>query len=314
MAVDPTYSYSADNRKKDAALYTIAESGTIKAANKDTMTQAWVRAKSCYTEFATATAKYGLSSSSEYTTYTAAFQAVSDMLNNGVSYTAVSDSAQGPSWCQGVNYQYLNDVTFLDDTQTDGYKVFPSTCASGDYEGKANTAKIVAHAQKVINGYLAESYPTTLQELADAMAALRAANATATNLYRYDEFFYPLAYGCYLYEPTADNLNDAWKKGQWYLPAQGELERLCNFARWGTAIENAADGANEAHTPIFANANKKIGKATVTFPIGHYYGSTENTAAAVYSIYTNDNNLIARYGKCLQDGVVSPCTAFTFLL
>ena len=314
VAVDPTYSYSADNRKKDAALYTIAESGTIKAANKDTMTQAWVRAKSCYTEFATATAKYGLSSSSEYTSFLSAFQAVSDMLNNGVSYTAVSDNTQGPSWCQGMNYQCLDDKTFLDDTQTDGYKVFPSTCASGDYEGKANTAKIVAHAQKVINGYLAESYPTTLQELADAMAALRAANATATNLYIYDEFFYSLAYGCYLYEPTADNLNDAWKKGQWYLPAQGELERLCNFARWGTAIENAADGANEAHTPIFANANKKIGRETVTFPIGHYYGSTEYSAAAVYSIYTNDNNLIARYGKCLRDGVVSPCTAFTFLL
>lgn len=314
QAANPSYSYSADNRKKDDKLYTIAEGGTILAANKDTMTQAWVRARSCYSEFTSAASSNGLSSSGEYTAFAAAYQSVSDMLNNGESYTATSEETKGPSWCQGFNYYYLDDITYLDDSQTDGYKVLPSTCAAGDYNGKDYTAKIVTHARKVINGYLSESYPTTLQELADAMAALRNANASVTNPWRYEEFYYPAAYGCYLYEPTADTLNAAWQKGNWYLPSEGELTRLYNFYRLGQDIENAADGATEARTPIFANANKRAAKTV--FKMGNYWvvwSSAEGGRGGSWVVGFPSGGVFGWYGKS-DGGSVRPCSAFIFTL
>lgn len=311
---DSSYTYSSDNRAKQDVIYTIAESGTIAKADKDTLTtKGWTRARSCYNDLTSAANSYGIASSDAYTTFKAAFQAVADMLNNGVSYTKVSDERVGPSWLTAWSFHFLGDATFLDDDNEDGYKEFPSTCAAGDFDGKSNTEKIVAQAKTIIGDYLQSSWPTTMQELANAMDALVTANASATNSWRYEEFYYPAAFGCSLYQPNIENLDSMYKKGNWYLPAEGELMRLYNFYRQGVTADKAAAGTNEARTPIIANANSKAGRTVLTFTNDWYWASSENSAWNGWSVYFN-SGLVLNWSTKYHNLYVRPCTAFTFSL
>lgn len=311
---DSSYTYSSDNRAKQDVIYTIAESGTIAKADKDTLTtKGWTRARSCYNDLTSAANSYGIASSDAYTTFKAAFQAVADMLNNGVSYTKVSDERVGPSWLTAWSFLFLGDATFLDDDNEDGYKEFPSTCAAGDFDGKSNTEKIVAQAKTIIGDYLQSSWPTTMQELANAMDALVTANASATNSWRYEEFYYPAAFGCSLYQPNIENLDSMYKKGNWYLPAEGELMRLYNFYRQGVTADKAAAGTNEARTPIIANANSKAGRTVLTFTNDWYWASSENNAWGSWHVNFDSGLVLGWYYKC-NNNYVRPCTAFTFSL
>jgi hypothetical protein len=185
-----------------------------------------------------------------------------------------------------------------------------------DYNGKANTAKIVSHAQRIIGGYLKESRPTTMTELADAMQALIAANSSSSVKDLYDEFYYPAAYGCYLYEPTAKGtVDEAYKSGQWYLPGCGELCRIYNFYRWGTSADNADfEAASEARTPIIANAASKAGKSVMASYGGWCWSSSENSRD--YSWYVSSSGLVNYnpYGVKYYQFIVRPCSAFIFNL
>lgn len=314
QAKDSTYSYSSDNRMEREEIYTIAESGTIAKKDKDTLTYyGWRLARACYNDLTSASNSRNMSTSAEYTAFKAAFQAVADMLNNGVSYTTTSDERKAPSWLNAINYYYLTDVTYLDDNAEDGYKSFPATCGAGDFKGKENTDKIISHANTIIGDYLQGAWPKSMSELADAMAALREANKDATNPWRYEEFYYPAAYGCHLYEPKVDNLDSHYTKGNWYLPAEGELERLYNFYRQGVTAEYASAGVNEARTPIIANANKKCGRTVLTFTNTWYWASSESSAWYSWYVYFDSGYVSGWHLKCL-DGYVRPCTAFTFSL
>lgn len=314
QANDSSYTYSDDNRKEREGLYTIAESGTISKKDKDTLTYyGWRLARICYNDLTSASNSRGLSASSEYTAFKTAFQALADMLNNGVSYTTVSDERLFPSWLNAFNYYYLNDITYLDDNAVDGFKSFPATCSAGDFKGKENTDKIISHANTIIGDYLQGAWPKTMDELADAMAAIRTANKDATNVWRYEEFYYPAAYGCHLYEPKVDNLDSHYTKGNWYLPAEGELERLYNFHRQGTTAEYAAAGVNEARTPIIANANKKSGRTVLSFTDSWYWSSSEYGAWSSWNVYFDSGPVNGWHGK-YNDYYVRPCTAFIFSL
>ncbi len=214
----------------------------------------------------------------------------------------------------GVDYATINDTTYLDDTQADGYKVINKGAAAVDYAGKENTAKIVAHAKKIVSGYLGLTWPTTMTELADAMQKIKADNSSVTNNWRYEQFFYPAAWGCALYEPTASKgaVADAYKSGQWYLPGCGELCRIYNFYRQGTTADQANfDAASEAVTPIIANAASKAGKS-VMVGFQSMTSSTEASAGSLWGFF-NDGNMPYHLGK---GGAyyIRPVTAFTFEL
>ena len=210
----------------------------------------------------------------------------------------------------------ISDTTFLDDTQTDGYKVFTAGAAS-DFNGKSNTQKIVNHAKKIVSGYLGKSWPTTMTELADAMQAIIKDNASATNASYYNEFYYPAGWGCALYEPTAKNgtVADSFKAGQWYLPACGEACRIYNFYRLGTTAEQADFGAiNEARTPIIANATSKAG-SMVMAALSYVQTSSEYDRYYVWIIADGVyyHKLYYVEGKRLAY-TVYPCCSVTFLL
>ena len=211
----------------------------------------------------------------------------------------------------------VSDTTFLDDTQSDGYKVFPSYAALSDFDGKGNTAKIVNHAKAIVSGYLGKTWPITLTELADSMQTIISENSAATSPNRYSEFYYPAAWSCYLYEPTAENvvLADCYKSSTWYLPSCGELARIYNFYRQGMTADRANfDAMSEAVTPIIANAASKAGGAVMNAYDSYYWTSNENDAP--FSWYSDSKGVF--YGaNFLSKGYTSavrPCSAFIFLL
>ena len=210
----------------------------------------------------------------------------------------------------------IDDSSYLDDTQPDGYKVL-TTGAIMNYDGPSNTAKILAHAKKIVNGYLKESYPTTMTELADAMQTLKNNNSSVTNNYRYEEFYYPAAWGCVFYEPSAKGtVGDAFKKGQWYLPAVGELCRICNFYRQGETADKANfEAASEAVTPIIANAASKAGKSVMEVWKEWLWSSNETTENSC-AFYITSNQILwnLNYGRKSNQLHVRPCCSVTFNL
>lgn len=295
-----------------------ASGGTIAKGDKDVLTAAWGRARACYATLASVASTYSLSSSDEYAAFKAAFQALSDMLNNGetCNFSTSTDlnayAGDYPSWLNATNYYLLTDATFLDDDTEDGYKDFPTTCAPGDFDGSDHTNKIVAHAKTIIGDYLQESWPETPAELADAIVALKNKHSEDSNLWRYEEFYYPAAYGCSLYEPSITDLCDDYKKGKWYLPAEGELMRLYNYYRQGTSADKAATGVNEARTPIIANANAKAGKTVISITNNWYWSSSEYSSNNSWGVYFYNGGVYG-YAKCYSH-TVRPCTAFSFSL
>jgi hypothetical protein len=216
----------------------------------------------------------------------------------------------------GVSYDCVDDGSYLDANRDDGYKVLPATgAAASDYSGKKKTALIIEHAKKIIGDYLGKSWPTSSQELVDAMQAIIAENSTATSPWRYEEFYYPAVFGCYLYQPKVEGtLADQYKSTKWYCPAEGELARLYNFFRLGVDIANAkTDAANEATTPIMANANAKVGGVLFNFIKNWYWSVSESDANYSWILYFSSGYLYNIYNKC-HDYYVRPCTAFDFLL
>lgn len=139
----------------------------------------------------------------------------------------------------------LTTDTYLDNQTDDGFKVFATTVAIGDFRGEQNTDAIMAWANHIFDSYLMTDYnesvntgytdalgethtltamPTTLEELKEALETLEAAN----NSGRYQQFLFPAANGCRLYEPSVrdgEALDPQYAKGKWYLPSAGELGR-----------------------------------------------------------------------------------------
>lgn len=215
----------------------------------------------------------------------------------------------------GSRYKYVNDETYLDPLQEDGYKKLDSGFAESDYRGKEKTIRVVEHANKLINYYLERKLPTTLQELADAMQKMIDDNSGATNSWRYDEYYYPAVYGCYLYEPTVEgSLDEHYRAKNWYCPSAGELCRLYNFYRQGVAKAKANyNPVSEAVTPIMANANAKANSVVFTFINDWYWSTNEYGQYYSWILHFGDGGLYGDGGKYCS-GYVRPCTAFNFIL
>ena len=214
----------------------------------------------------------------------------------------------------GSRHNYLNDETYLDALHESGYKKLDDGFCESDFKGKEKTKLVVEHANKIISHYLERKIPIKLQELVDAMQAIIAENSTSTNSWRYDEYYYPAVYGCYLYEPSVvSELNGQYKAKNWYCPAEGELCRLYNFYRQGVAKEQANyNPASEAVTPIMANANAKANSIIFTFIKDWYWSSSEYSHHSSWVLHFG-SGCLTDYGKYVSF-YVRPCTAFNFIL
>lgn len=214
----------------------------------------------------------------------------------------------------GSRYNYVNDETYLDPLQEDGYKKLDIGFAESDYRGKEKTIRVVEHANKLISYYLERKLPTTLQELADAMQKMIDDNSGATNSWRYDEYYYPAVYGCYLYEPTVEgSLDEHYKAKNWYCPSAGELCRIYNFFRQGVEMAKANyNPVSEAVTPIMANANAKANSVVFTFIKDWYLSTSENSQS--YSWMLSFDTGVLSLGYKHISYYVRPCTVFIFSL
>lgn len=157
----------------------------------------------------------------------------------------------GRGWSGGTNNDYLTTGNYFDTNEDDGFKDWST--ASGtvtDWQGKQKTQAIVRHANQIINAYLLSDenasvntvwtdedgvehqfaeLPTTVEELSNAMEILHKAN---NNLTKFQQFLFPAAYGCYLYQPQVkegETLDPQYAATNWYLPACGEEYRQYSF-------------------------------------------------------------------------------------
>ena len=142
--------------------------------------------------------------------------------------------------------------------------------------------------------------------------------------------YYPAAYGCYLYEPSISGtatLNEQYKKGNWYLPSEGELARVYNFfgnsRGWKNNTAASIDYANEqpeseATTPIFANLMKRAKDKSAACPVtmmspsAFCWASAENSRGGAWLVHSGGGYA---YGvsKC-GSFTVRAAVAFTFNL
>ena len=96
-------------------------------------------------------------------------------------------------------------------------------------------------------------------------------------------------------------LNDQYKKGNWYLPSEGELARVYNFfgnsRGWQNNTAASIDYANEqpeseATTPIFANLLKRAKDKSAACPVAMMsqsagcWASTEGSRGSAWLVYS----------------------------
>lgn len=246
-------------------------------------------------------------------------------------------NAEGTS----TDYRYIRD-SFLDSTKDDGYAVPAAGGCAADFANKSKNDIIINHANAIITRYLMEQYPnveaikvpTTSTELADALLAIVAQNASATAPARYRQFYFPAAYLCRMYQPTLEDdsdLDDQYKRGKWMLPAAGDLCRIYNFfynscnrvtlENGGSVSVEYADEnpESEALTPLFANLLKRIRAVTAAtspfaMPTGSgYWSSTEYYATNAWNVYFVNGSVSSTYHK-YRGGVARAVAEFIFNL
>ena len=223
-----------------------------------------------------------------------------------------------------TGYNYIKDFNAYDDTTDDGFPVWDGNVGANRWNGKQDTASIVAHANKILSNYVAQGLlvdsdgndiytylpsgrdhviPETLSELADLYVAL--GNVGGADRWR--QLCYAAAYSCVLYEPLSnkkaiDGLSSQYARGQWYLPGGGDLVRLYTFFRNSRALSPADTGtptaefsdednssrpmeATDARRPFYANLMKRAKDADLSCPIGNPVQGYRWTATEYNSSY-----------------------------
>lgn len=209
----------------------------------------------------------------------------------------------------GEATSYIKDLQAYDDTKADGFKVYEgANLAPNRWDGRKDTATIVARAKQVLEQYVGEGLltdseehtifdylpagrdhilPETPAELADLMVALGNIGGGV----RWRQLAYPAAYGCMLYEPQKngkliEDLDVHYKRGNWYLNGAADLMRLYIFFRnsraltpsdTGTPTAEFSDEDNplrpteptDARRPHYANLQKRAKNAGISCPISN---------------------------------------------
>ena len=208
----------------------------------------------------------------------------------------------------GNDTAYIRDINAYDDSTDDGFPVWMGNVAPNRWDGKKDTAGIVAHANNILEKYVGEGLlkdsdnhtifdylpagrdhvvPQTSEELADLCVALGNLGGST----RFRQFAYPAAYACALYEPKTsgkpiDGLSEQYKQGKWYLQGSGDTYRLYIFFRNSRALtpsdtgtptaefsdENNASRPSEptdARRPCYANLQKRAKEAKINCPVSN---------------------------------------------
>lgn len=254
-------------------------------------------------------------------------------LSNAVDTAMANLTSSGitsPTDASNKDYRYINDASFHDATQDDGYSVLTGGSCS-DFATEEKNEIVINHAKAIINGYLGESYPTTPTELADAIQALveQMSEQGASNLARYRQLFYPATFACHVYEPNvAGTLDAQYARNRWLLPTCGLLSRIYNFfynscghqtyENGGRCVAANANEApdSEALLPLFANILKRVADAGVTttpfnIPTNSLYWSvTEPNSTTAGYVHFGSGHVT--YGSKYSSLVVRPVAAFTY--
>lgn len=187
--------------------------------------------------------------------------------------------------------------------------------------GYYNTLAIIQHRNKVLDAYadrennlFVRPYTTndydeltmlnrlmTRADQADVEGRLASIGKTYGS-----HLYYPAASACFAYEPTASNLNDKFKKYNWFLPASGDLVRILYYAyqsyKDGKAVDEPVDSiygsAYSEPANAFANAIK-LGKLNMNYLYGGHknasYQMSSSTEGASGTNYITINSATGKW-------------------
>ena len=256
-------------------------------------------------------------------------------IGSDAGLTSAVDTAMTNIGTRGLTTDYIPTGGFTDAAQDDGFTVYGSNVAVGDFDTENKNAIVLAHANAIINGHLQESYPKTRTELADAIRALETTKASGgdTKSTRWRQLYYPAIYACHLYEPTieeGEDISEQFKCGKWLLPAAGLLARIynffynsCNKVTLSSGGSCKAEYANEnpeseAQLPLFANILARIALvqsagSPFAMPTKSYYWSVAEYNS-YFAWYVGFGSGIVNGSGKYNGNSVRPVAAFTFNL
>lgn len=199
----------------------------------------------------------------------------------------------------------ISDTTYRDTAtgDADGFRIFTQDQVAGDLRwvelteplgvyqtgdkipvGLYKTLCIIRHRDIILQDPAvnlplpqASADQTKLNSLIQLLAEVQDTYGAA----KYRQYYYPAASYCNAYEPSANKpgevLSDKFKAGRWFLPAGGELARLCYYH-----LKGYVDGVENA---IFAKAF--IAGYFTKFNNSNYWSSTE---------YSGNNSWYINFG------------------
>lgn len=191
----------------------------------------------------------------------------------------------------------------------DAFKEFTGGSFS-DWDGRGNTKKIIAYRNEML---LAADLdiPNTLEELDERYNEFAADSASEDYILRL--YYYRAASVCNFYEPSVmdgEELADAYKQGNWYLPAEGELSRLYWYHRKGYTIPETTPEYDHS-IPIFAKPRNLLdANGDTLFPplvADWHWSSTEYNYQTSWGIYFGSGG--AYNGNRSSTGCVVPVVA-----
>ena len=178
--------------------------------------------------------------------------------------------------------------------------------------GYAKTLKIIEHRNKILNNGVvmipadaehgisedrlgplelphASAGQTELQSLASLMGNLRqymASHYSETNVAKWTQLYFPAASAAYAYQPSVPSnfvLADKFKAHNWFLPAEGLLDRIHWYLKKGT----------DSQLNIFRKA--LADGVFVNFSSSYYWSSTEYSAYYAWIVFFGGTGSYSTY-------------------
>lgn len=183
------------------------------------------------------------------------------------SRTNTAEQSYASGFGYGENTTYINARTFKNTAEATSKRngdllvLTDGRYTEGDMvnEGYINTLKIIQHRNNILTNNIYHGFDvdgngelddvlipanyveppletgntTEFQDLQNAitkMADLETELGITGS--RFKSMLYPAASACYSYEPTATNLDDRFKKHNWFLPTTGLLARMCYYHKF----------------------------------------------------------------------------------
>lgn len=234
----------------------------------------------------------------------------------------------------------LNDENYRDESgDSQGFKIFDRAHVYGDIGlytlqenlgpyrvgdkipiGKMQTLIGIGHRNKILEDSnvnlpipTSNVNETELENLQTLVDAVIANNGNARKYSQY--YFYPLSYA-YAFEPRVTSkfqLNDKFKKHNWYLPSSGELARIIFYSRRGNnpsddlaVFTNANEQAGidlKTTTSTYATSSSEFASGSVIEP----FGSSKTTSLAMYLDGRGVNNINKEYRDGTNREIVVVC-------